>query len=60
MWGEAAVIHHSVRAEISLSLKRQPQANEVLELLDMNIVKNTIKHFPLNRDLQVYIYIYIF
>lgn len=53
LWGDAAVTHHSIRTEISVSLKRQPQPNQVLELLDMNIIKNTLKYFPLDRSLQV-------
>ncbi|XP_021934675.1 nucleolar pre-ribosomal-associated protein 1 isoform X2 [Zootermopsis nevadensis] len=52
LWGEAAVSHYSVKSKVGMSLWRQPQANQVLELLDMNCVLETIKNFPLNRGLK--------
>ncbi|KAK7601079.1 hypothetical protein V9T40_008520 [Parthenolecanium corni] len=52
LWGDAAVTHYSIRTEISISLKRQPQPNQVLDLLDMNIVKNTLRYGPLDRALH--------
>lgn len=56
LWGEAAVSHYSVKSKVGMSLWRQPQANQVLELLDMNCVLETIKNFPLNRGLKVSTY----
>lgn len=53
LWGDAAVTHHSIRTEISVSLKRQPLPNQVLELFDNEIIKNTIRYFPLDRSLKV-------
>lgn len=53
LWGDAAVSYHSIRTEVNVSLKRQPQPNQVLDLFDMNIVKNTIRYFPLGRPLRV-------
>lgn len=53
LWGDAAVTHHSIRTEISVSLKRQPLPTQVIELLDDEIVKNTVRYFPLDRSLQV-------
>jgi hypothetical protein len=53
LWGEAAVSYYSVKSEVGMSLWRQPQANQVLEFLDMDCVLETIKHFPLSRELKV-------
>lgn len=53
LWGDAAASHYSIKTEISVSLARQPLPNQVLELLDIDIIENTIKSFPLNRPLWV-------
>ncbi|XP_065204826.1 uncharacterized protein LOC135834787 [Planococcus citri] len=52
LWGDAAVTHHSIRTEISVSLKRLPLPGQVLELLDGELIKNTIRYFPLDRSLK--------
>jgi hypothetical protein len=53
LWGEAAVSYYSVKSKVGMSLWRQPQANQVLELLDVDCVLETIKSFPLSRGLKV-------
>jgi hypothetical protein len=53
LWGEAAVSYYSVKSNVGMSLWRQPQANQVLELLDEDCISETIKNFPLSRGLKV-------
>lgn len=53
LWGEAAVSHYSITSKVGMSLWRQPQAKQVLQLLDMDGVLETVKNFPLSRGLNV-------
>jgi nucleolar pre-ribosomal-associated protein 1 len=53
LWGEAAVSHYSVKSKMVMSLWRQPQANQVLQLLDVDCILETLKNFPLSRSLNV-------
>lgn len=52
-WGEAAVNHYSVRPASSLSLMRQMNVSNVLDLLDLKKVKNTLTNFPLHRSMDL-------
>ncbi|XP_069668959.1 nucleolar pre-ribosomal-associated protein 1 isoform X2 [Periplaneta americana] len=52
LWGEAAVSHYSVKSKVGLSLWRQPQTGQVLDLLEMDTVLDTLKNFPLGRGLE--------
>nr|CAD7260110.1 unnamed protein product [Timema shepardi] len=53
LWGEAAVNHYSVRSALAQSLWRQPNIEQVLNLLTVDNVATTLKYFPLNRTLKV-------
>nr|CAD7457075.1 unnamed protein product [Timema tahoe] len=53
LWGEAAVNHYSVRSDLAQSLWRQPNIEQVLDLLTADNLATTLKYFPLNRNLEV-------
>ncbi|OXU29987.1 hypothetical protein TSAR_001104 [Trichomalopsis sarcophagae] len=52
LWGSAAASHYSVKGETDTALWRQPSTSQVLDLLVPEIVNNTIKNFPVNRNWQ--------
>ncbi|XP_043270889.1 nucleolar pre-ribosomal-associated protein 1 [Venturia canescens] len=52
LWGEAAASHYSVRGEADTALWRQPSTSQVLDLFNSDMVEETIKRFPVNRDLK--------
>lgn len=52
LWGETAVNHYSLKGSIGNNLWRQPSMNEVLDLLDSNMVDNTIKYYPVTRSMD--------
>lgn len=53
LWGEAAASHYSVKGEADTALWRQPSVSQVLDLFDRHLVEETIKRFPVDRDLEV-------
>nr|XP_031843473.1 nucleolar pre-ribosomal-associated protein 1 [Nomia melanderi] len=52
LWGNAAAIHYSVKGDIHLNLWKQPSTTQVLNLLEEDIVNNTIRNYPVNRSLK--------
>ncbi|CAK9816187.1 Nucleolar pre-ribosomal-associated protein 1 [Anthophora quadrimaculata] len=52
IWGNAAAIHYSVKGETHTVLWRQPSISQVLNLFEEDMVNNTIKHYPVDRDLK--------
>ncbi|RZF38202.1 hypothetical protein LSTR_LSTR005563 [Laodelphax striatellus] len=52
LWGSTAANYYSVRSKSVQPLWKQPRMAQVLNLLEDDIVMNTIKRFPLDRSLQ--------
>lgn len=52
LWGETAINHYSLKGSVGNNLWRQPSMNEVLDLLDANMVENTLKYFPYWRSMH--------
>ncbi|KZC10332.1 Nucleolar pre-ribosomal-associated protein 1, partial [Dufourea novaeangliae] len=52
MWGNAAAVHYSVKGETHMNLWRQPSTNQVLNLFEAHLLKNTIKNYPVYRALR--------
>ncbi|XP_063974983.1 uncharacterized protein LOC135161387 [Diachasmimorpha longicaudata] len=52
LYGEAAASHHSVRGETDNAIWRQPSVSQVLQLFNIDTVKNTIANYPVQRTLQ--------
>ncbi|XP_014232040.1 uncharacterized protein LOC106655945 [Trichogramma pretiosum] len=50
LWGEAAATHYSVKGGAETILFRQTSTSEVFDLLQSDIVSNTIKNFPVHRN----------
>lgn len=48
-----ATTYYSVKGEIHLNLWRQPSIMQVLNLFEEDIVNDTIKEYPVDRDLKV-------
>ncbi|CAD1472827.1 unnamed protein product, partial [Heterotrigona itama] len=52
VWGNMATTYYSVKSEIHMSLWRQPSVMQVLNLFEEDMVNNTIKEYPVDRDLK--------
>ncbi|EZA54632.1 Nucleolar pre-ribosomal-associated protein [Ooceraea biroi] len=52
LWGSAAASHYAVKGETETALWRQPSTTEIFNLFDKDIVKNTIKDYPIRRTLK--------
>ncbi|XP_046406009.1 uncharacterized protein LOC124170963 [Ischnura elegans] len=58
LWGSTAASFFSIKRKAqttafsAFSILRQPKADQVLDLLDVNMVKRTIDSFPMHRKLQ--------
>ncbi|XP_044738920.1 nucleolar pre-ribosomal-associated protein 1 [Chrysoperla carnea] len=50
LWGELAITHYSVRHNIETAIWRQPRMQNVLELIQMDVVYNTIMNFDWKRS----------
>nr|XP_022918472.1 uncharacterized protein LOC111427518 [Onthophagus taurus] len=44
LWGKAAANHYSIKSNVETSLFRQPKISTILDLLEIEIVLNTIKY----------------
>ncbi|XP_011299628.1 nucleolar pre-ribosomal-associated protein 1 [Fopius arisanus] len=53
LFGEAAASHHNVRGRTDTAIWRQPSNSQVLQLFNMDMVRNTIINFPVERTLQL-------
>ncbi|XP_039277259.1 uncharacterized protein LOC111053536 isoform X2 [Nilaparvata lugens] len=52
LWGSTAANYYSVRSKSVQPLWKQPRMAQVLNLIESDIVTNTIKAYPLDRSLQ--------
>ncbi|CAH0564314.1 unnamed protein product [Brassicogethes aeneus] len=52
LWDKAAVTHYSVRSSMENKLSRQPKMGDILDILQEQIIQNTIKTFPQDCPLQ--------
>lgn len=60
LWGEHAAIYYSIRSQVTQNLDKQITMAQVVNLLNKKKIENTIKNYPLNRDLQVSFLIVLF
>ncbi|XP_015124059.1 nucleolar pre-ribosomal-associated protein 1 [Diachasma alloeum] len=52
LYGEAAASYYSLRGRADTVIWRQPSVSQVLQLFNIDIVKNTITNFPVRRTLH--------
>ncbi|XP_036142931.1 nucleolar pre-ribosomal-associated protein 1 isoform X2 [Monomorium pharaonis] len=52
LWGDAAATRYSVKRETDTALWRQPSTSEVFNLLDKNVVNETVKNYPIRRTMR--------
>ncbi|KAF5272617.1 hypothetical protein FQR65_LT17317 [Abscondita terminalis] len=51
LWGKAGAVHYSVRQDIQRALWRQPKMIDILGILELSKINNTIINHPLNLTL---------